>query len=139
MNYPITRHRDRYPSPHCAHALICYWYFLLVCTSITRTLLLFHEPEILPCSLIMSTTTDFRISQYSSTHIFYFLPGIFYFPVVVKHCTSYYIYQCIARNVVFSKLLLFCESKHRKIFMLFCESKHRKNFLPTFHFVLRSL
>ena len=56
---------------------------------ITRTLLLFYVPEILPCSLIRSTTTDFRISQYSSTHIFYseyFLPGILHFPVVVKHC-----------------------------------------------------
>ena len=43
-----------------------------------------------------STTTDFWISQYSSTHIFilrsiifYFLPGIFYFLMVVKHSTLF--------------------------------------------------
>ena len=38
---------------------------------------------------VRSTTTDFRISQYSSTHISYFLPGIFHFLVVVKHSTLF--------------------------------------------------
>ena len=32
MNDPITLHRDRYPSPHCAHARICSWYLLLIYT-----------------------------------------------------------------------------------------------------------
>ena len=50
---------------------------------------LFYVPEILPFSLVRSTTTDFRISLYSSTHVFYFLQGIFYFPVVVKHSTLF--------------------------------------------------
>ena len=43
----------------------------------------FYVPEIIPCSLIRSTTTDFRTSQYSSTHVVgtstYFLPGTEYF------------------------------------------------------------
>ena len=66
VNYPITLHRDCYPS----HTWICSWYLLLVYTRYYSTLLLFYVPEILPCSLV-STTTDLRISQYS-THIFYF-------------------------------------------------------------------
>ena len=41
-------------------------------------ILLFCVPEILPCSLIRSTTTEFRISQYNRTHIFCFLPREFF-------------------------------------------------------------
>ena len=32
VNYPITLHRDRYPSPHRAHAWICSLYLLLAYT-----------------------------------------------------------------------------------------------------------
>ena len=65
--------------------------FLVLATStyqvpgITRTLLLFYVPEILPCSL-MRTTTDFRISQYSST---IFHHSFFFFSVVAKHSTLF--------------------------------------------------
>ena len=83
MNYPliVTFHRDRYPPPIAPTHIYIYiynkfsWYLLPV---YTRALLLFNVPEILPCSLI-STTPDFRISQYSSTHIIYFLPQVFFF------------------------------------------------------------
>ena len=74
--------RDRYPSLPPLRPRTDM--FLVLTTSIyqvegiTRTLLLFYAPEIVPCSLVRSTTTDFRISQYSSTHIFYFFPGIFF-------------------------------------------------------------
>ena len=48
--------------------------------------------------LLRSITTDFQISQYSSTYIFHFLPGNCCFLVVVKPftlfiCTRYIIYH----------------------------------------------
>ena len=73
MNYPITRHRDCYPSPYCAQAWICSWYLLLVYTRYNSNPTAVSCTGILPCSLIRSATTDLRISQYSCTHISYFL------------------------------------------------------------------
>ena len=73
MNYPITRHRDRYPSPYCAQAWICSWYLLLVYTRYNSNPTAVSCTGILPCSLIRSATTDFRISQYSCTHISYWV------------------------------------------------------------------
>ena len=101
MNDPITLKRDRYPFPHCAHAWIFSWYLLLVYTRYYSKLLLFYVQEILPCSLTRSTTTDFRISQYSSTHIFYqvfSIPGI----IFSRGCQAFHIIYHI--NTSYQKL-----------------------------------
>ena len=96
MNYPITLHRDRYPSPHCAHAWICSWYLLLVYTRSNS------NPTAVPCAGNITLFAhkehnhgfpDFSVQQYSyfvfSTRIFFFscdlsgIPHYLYIPGIL--------------------------------------------------------
>ena len=97
MNYPITLHRDRYPSPHCAHAWICSWYLLLVYTryySNTTAVLSTGNITLFAHKEHNHAFPDFPVQQYSyflfSTRYFFifswlssiphylYIPGILY-------------------------------------------------------------
>ena len=81
------------PPPHCVHAWTCSWYLLLVYTRYYSNLTAVLCTGILPCSLIRTTTTDFRISRYSSTHISYFVLRYFLFSRGCQAFHLIYIYQ----------------------------------------------
>ena len=100
MNYPITLHRDRYPSPHCAHAWICSWYLLLVYTRY------YSNPTAVLCSTGNITLfahkehnhgfPDFPVQQYSyflfSTGYISFSRGCQAFHVICIYQVQYQVY-----------------------------------------------
>ena len=99
MNYPVTLHKDRYPSPHCAHAwMICSWYLLLVYTRY------YSNPTAVLCTgnitLFAHTHKDhdhgfpdFPVQQYPYFHIiFYFLPAVFFIFSWLSSIPHYYLF-----------------------------------------------